>query len=105
MLVMGQGVEKSEFLNVNVETSESLGSILLADKDPFSTDSGIEMGAGFKELMLICNTEHLSTEFKHGFGREQPAEEEITVLVAVFEQPITVADEVSAVYKRQFGVH
>ena len=60
-LVMGKGVEKSEFLNVNVETPESFGSILLADEDPFSTDSGIEMGVWFQEFMLICHMEHLPT--------------------------------------------
>ena len=103
--MMRQRVEKSEFLDINVEPSEGLGSVLFTDENAFSANSGIEMGAGFKELMLICDTEHLSTEFKHGFVRKEPAEEEIAVLVAVLEQSITVVDEVCAVYKWQFGVH
>jgi hypothetical protein len=60
-LVMGKGVEKTEFLNVNVELPEGLGSVLFANKDPFSTDSGIGMGTRFKKLMLLCDTEHLLT--------------------------------------------
>ena len=91
-LVMGQGVEKPEFLDINVETSEGLGSVLFADENAFSTDTRIEVGAGFKEFMLRCDTEHLPTEFKHGFYGEQPAEEEVSVLVAVLEKSITVPD-------------
>ena len=85
-LVMGKGVEKSEFLDVNVETPEGLGSVLFAYENAFPTDSGIGVGAGFKEFVLLCDTEHLLTEFKHGFCREQPAEEEIAVLTAVFKK-------------------
>jgi hypothetical protein len=102
---MRQGVEKPEFLDINVEPSEGLGSVLFADENAFSANASIGIGAGCQEFVLRCDPKHLLTEFKHGFGREEPAEEEITVLVAVLEQSITVVDEVCAVYKWQFSVH
>jgi hypothetical protein len=60
-LVMGKGVEKSKFLDINIKISESLGSILFADEDTFSTDTGIGMGVWFKKLVLMCHTEHRLT--------------------------------------------
>lgn len=60
-LVMGQGVEKSEFLDINVKIYENLGSILFTDEDPFSSDSRIGVGVGFKQFVLLCDTEHLPT--------------------------------------------
>jgi hypothetical protein len=60
-LVMRKGVEKPKFLNINVETSESFGSVLFADEDTFSTDTGIGMGVWFKKLVLMCHTEHRLT--------------------------------------------
>jgi hypothetical protein len=58
-LVMGEGVEKSEFLDINVETSEGFGSILFTDEDPSSADTVIGMGVWFKEFVLICYTKYL----------------------------------------------
>lgn len=55
MLVMGKGVEESDFLDINVETSEGLGAVLFTDEDTASTDSGIGIGIWVKEFMLICH--------------------------------------------------
>ena len=51
---MRKRVEKSELLDVNVETSEGFGSILFADEDPFSANGGIGIGVRFKECVLFC---------------------------------------------------
>lgn len=55
------------------------------------------MGSWFKELVPICDTEHLSTQLEHRLHGEQPGKEEISVLVAVLEKSSTIRDQVRAV--------
>jgi hypothetical protein len=61
MFMMGKFVKGSDFLDVGVEASVGLRSILFTDENTFSAYAGVGISTWFKEIVLISYTEHLST--------------------------------------------
>jgi hypothetical protein len=59
-LVMRKRVEKSEFLDINIETYIRLGSVLFTDENPASADTSIWISVRCQEFVLLCYTEYLS---------------------------------------------
>ena len=53
---MGKFVKGSELLDIGVETSVGLGSILFTDENTFSVDASIGINAWFEKMVLISHT-------------------------------------------------
>jgi hypothetical protein len=54
--IMGKFVKGAELLNIGVETSVGLGSILFTGENTFSVDASIGINAWFEKMVLISHT-------------------------------------------------